>query len=425
MTAYYNEIDPFKAEVLRVAISAGAIAPGDVDERSIADVDPAELVGYTQCHFFAGGGFWSLALRSAGWPDDRPVWTGSCPCPSFSAAGKGAGFADPRHLWPQWHTLIRECRPASLFGEQVAAAIGHGWLDLVCGDLEAEGYAIAAAVLGAHSVGAPHIRQRLYFCADADSGSRIGGQSQSEQRASAPRRRRWMRHDGRSAQRAGIAGESGECGDAQDHGLLRGAIIGWKIQANEQSGNVDLPSAIERSSLPIDGSGHAARGGFGVAGSAPGTAGHATQPDGLVGGADTASLRRQSEPVQPRNCIEGDESPERGPEPGTGCFSGGEQPQRAGLEGHFGDVREWRGPGWLDPLAARSVAEAGATRGYWANCDWWYGRDEKYRPIGLGLFPLAHGGAARVGRLRMYGDAICVPLAQAFIEAYLETKAPE
>ena len=93
-----------------------------------------------------------------------------------------------------------------------------------------------------------------------------------------------------------------------------------------------------------------------------------------------------------------------------------------GLEGHFGDVREWRGPGWLDPLTARSVAESGATRGYWADCDWWYGRDEKYRPIGPGLQPLAHGSPARVGRLRMYGDAICVPTAQAFIEAYLETE---
>ena len=166
---YYNEIDPLKAEVLREAIKHGAIAPGDVDERSISDVRGFDLAGYTQCHFFAGGGFWSLALRDAGWPDDRPVWTGSCPCPSFSAAGKGAGFADPRHLWPDWFRLIRECKPAAIFGEQVAAAIGHGWLDLVQTDLEAEAYAVGKIVFGAHSVGAPHIRQRLYFCADTES----------------------------------------------------------------------------------------------------------------------------------------------------------------------------------------------------------------------------------------------------------------
>ncbi len=117
MSAYYNELDPWKAAVLREAIKAGAIAPGDVDERSIKDVQAAELVGYTQCHFFAGGGFWSLALRNAGWPDSRPVWTGSCPCPSFSAAGKGKGFADPRHLWPDWFRLM---------------GVPHEWDDFAC-----------------------------------------------------------------------------------------------------------------------------------------------------------------------------------------------------------------------------------------------------------------------------------------------------
>jgi hypothetical protein len=54
---------------------------------------------------------WSYALRLAGWPDDRPVWTGSCPCGPFSVAGKKLGFADPRHLWPEWFRLIGECRP--------------------------------------------------------------------------------------------------------------------------------------------------------------------------------------------------------------------------------------------------------------------------------------------------------------------------
>src|SRR5258708_1142640 len=173
--AYYNEIDPLKAEVLREAIKAGAIALGDVDERSIADVESGDLVGYTQCHFFAGGGFWSLALRWAGWPDDWPVWTGSCPCPSFSAAGKGGGFGDPRQLWPDWDRLIDQSRPAIVFGEQSDDAIGFGWLDLVQTDLEAKAYSIGAVVFGAHSVGAGHIRQRLYFVADSEEFRRRGG----------------------------------------------------------------------------------------------------------------------------------------------------------------------------------------------------------------------------------------------------------
>lgn len=58
-------------------IADGQIAPGEVDERDIQEIQPSDLHGFTQCHFFAGIGGWSLALRLAGWPDDRPVWTGS------------------------------------------------------------------------------------------------------------------------------------------------------------------------------------------------------------------------------------------------------------------------------------------------------------------------------------------------------------
>lgn len=57
--AYYNEIDPYAAQWLRNLIAAGQIAPGDVDERSIEDVRPDDIRGYTQCHFFAGIGVWS------------------------------------------------------------------------------------------------------------------------------------------------------------------------------------------------------------------------------------------------------------------------------------------------------------------------------------------------------------------------------
>lgn len=128
MTAYYNEIDPYAAEWLRNLIRDGLIAPGDVDERSIADVQPDDLKGYTQCHFFAGIGGWSLALRLAGWPDERTVWSGSCPCQPFSAAGQQRGTADERHLWPEFARLIAERRPPVVFGEQVASKLGRGWL---------------------------------------------------------------------------------------------------------------------------------------------------------------------------------------------------------------------------------------------------------------------------------------------------------
>lgn len=172
MTAFYNEIDPFAAEWLRELIKAGAIAPGIVDERSVEDIAPDELDGFTQCHFFAGIGVWSYALRQSGWPDGRPVWTGSCPCQPFSAAGKGAGFADERHLWPAFFHLIEQCRPAIVFGEQVASKAVEPWIDLVQTDLEAVGYAFGCVPFPSASVGAPHIRDRAYWVADADKTRR-------------------------------------------------------------------------------------------------------------------------------------------------------------------------------------------------------------------------------------------------------------
>ena len=165
--AYYNEIDPYAAEWLRNLIKAKHIPDGDVDERSIVDVQPMDIADYTQCHFFAGIAGWSLALRLAGWPDDRPVWTGSCPCQPFSVAGKGKGTNDERHLWPVFFKLITKCKPSTVFGEQVASRAGREWLAGVFADLEDVGYAAAGADLCAASVGAPHIRQRLYWVANA------------------------------------------------------------------------------------------------------------------------------------------------------------------------------------------------------------------------------------------------------------------
>lgn len=170
--AYYNEIDPYAVQWLKNLINAGHIAPGFVDDRSIVDVKPEDLSGFTQCHFFAGIGVWSLALRNAGWPDDRPVWTGSCPCQPFSAAGKQLGNADERHLAPVWLELIEKRQPPALFGEQVAAAIGKHWLDDLFVALENQGYACGAAVLPACGVGAPHKRERLWFGAQLLEHSR-------------------------------------------------------------------------------------------------------------------------------------------------------------------------------------------------------------------------------------------------------------
>lgn len=169
VAAYYNEIDPFAAQWLRNLIGGGHIAPGEVDERSIEDVTPDDLRGFTQCHFFAGIGVWSHSLRLAGWPDDKPVWTGSCPCQPFSAAGKGDGFADERHLWPHFFHLISERRPQHVFGEQVASGNANIWFDLVQADLEGMGYALGLVPFTSAGIGAPHIRERAYWVANANS----------------------------------------------------------------------------------------------------------------------------------------------------------------------------------------------------------------------------------------------------------------
>jgi DNA (cytosine-5)-methyltransferase 1 len=170
--ALYNEIEPFLVSWLNSLALSRRIAEGVVNSRSIRDLTPDDVVSFTQAHFFAGIGCWSYALKLAGWPDDRPIWTGSCPCQPFSSTGRGAGFEDPRHLWPVWFTLIRKCRPSVVVGEQVASPAGLVWLDSVFDDWEREGYACGAADLCAAGIGAPHARQRLYWLAYTDEARR-------------------------------------------------------------------------------------------------------------------------------------------------------------------------------------------------------------------------------------------------------------
>ena len=173
MTAYYNEIEPYAAQWLRNLEGAGHIAAGTIDHRDIRDVTP-EDIGHGQAHFFAGIGAWSHALRLAGVPDNASIWTGSAPCQPFSTAGKRKGTDDERHLWPTWYALIAKCRPAIVFGEQVASPDGRRWFDTVRSQMEALGYAVGAADMCAAGVGAPHIRQRLFWVAVA-SQERLEG----------------------------------------------------------------------------------------------------------------------------------------------------------------------------------------------------------------------------------------------------------
>jgi DNA (cytosine-5)-methyltransferase 1 len=240
--SYYNEIDPFAAAWLRELIKAGLIADGEVDERSIELVQPDDLRGFVQCHFFAGIGGWSYALRLAGWPDDRAVWTGSCPCQPFSMAGAGAGTSDSRHLWPMWYRLIAERRPTTVFGEQVSSTDGLYWLDLVYVDLEATGYALGAVDCCAAGLGAFHIRQRLYFVADAESGR--AERLSAEGPVSVPDHPR--------------RGEVGDMADTmRKRGSARTADVRWQTRGNDSGSDIRMghannarPQGRNRAELP-------------------------------------------------------------------------------------------------------------------------------------------------------------------------------
>ena len=329
MTAYYNEFDPKAAAWLRELIKQGHIADGVVDERSIEDVRPSDLAGFTQCHFFAGIGGWSLALRQAGVPDSQPVWTGSCPCQPFSAAGKGGGMDDERHLWPAFFHLIEQCGPSVVLGEQVASADGLGWLDLVHADLEGAGYAFGAADLCAAGVGAPHIRQRLYWVAHSSS-TRLEGWSRAgcaDQRTA-----------GSNGVAHGLAHTSGERRDGQ-HARLR-------------QGQADHAQAV--------GGCEADRPAGSVAAQLDG------KPDRMAD-AQQHDRRREAAPTD-HFWTQAD----RPADQHSGC---GGAPDRMADAVHAG---------W---------AERGASTGQrsTAGSGWLYCRDGKYRPTQPGLQPLAHG----------------------------------
>jgi len=249
---YFNEIEPFAAEWIE-NLFPGAV----VDRRSIHDVTADDVRGFERVHFFGGVAGWELALRLAGWPEDRKIWTGSCPCQPFSSAGKRKGNEDERHLWPVWFRLIRECRPQCVFGEQVESAIGHGWLDGVSADLEREGYAVGACVLGAHSVGAPPMRQRLFWVAYRSSKGLAGLAIKPAREECTPTKR--GRHAGwipdSNGQRPSAPSSDGQHGKERD-AESRGNSSGLEFTANAERRQVGGNVASERQAAIESGDGN-------------------------------------------------------------------------------------------------------------------------------------------------------------------------
>ena len=472
--AYYNEIDPYAAEWLRSLIRSGHIADGIVDERSISDVRPDELQEFTQCHFFAGIGVWSYALRAAGWEDDRPVWTGSCPCQPFSGAGNRKGMADKRHLWPHWFHLIEQCRPSTVFGEQVASKDGLGWIDLVQADMEGADYAIGAFDLCSAGFGAPHIRQRLWFVADTDnprSQGRISGRTDSK----------WQDkhgHSGRSGSTIGMGdpdidegrNEHSPVTSEREARLEHGGAssTGWMADTESQQGssnnNGRKPRQVSQSeqiksgrsssgSIGVgnpDNSGSQGSGKTRVGQGMEQSGSQSTRTESDVGMADTASSGRQYEPSEKSTGVQSEETGDTGRRTelsGHGAStswmgdtehdgqssiteqgghdqdaSDNEKEQIVSVQSEGASITRDDRSGDGGERGSEAQTRANETNGFWRDTDWLLCRDGKWRPVEPSTFPLAHGATARVGRLRAYGNAITAQVAQGLIESYMEVK---
>jgi DNA (cytosine-5)-methyltransferase 1 len=358
---YYNEWDPYAAQWLRNLIAEGLIPKGEFDERSIKDVRGSDLAGFTQCHFFAGIGGWSYALRLAGWPEDREAWTGSCPCQPFSVAGKRKGVDDERHLWPEFARLIKERKPSVVFGEQVAAA--SSWLAGVRSDLEEMDYAVGAIPIEAASGGAPQYRDRFWF---------VAGSERAERR---PLSEGWKPiDDGTDSRREEAAGRTGECGQDSSFAL-------------------PLPDQQRESNIGIQRSGKLGRAG-----------GDSEDHIGIV--AAILGPRLEGQQGQP-----GD--------PGSKF----EALQRSGLLRLERPPVDGWGEGWTESeFRSRgftaSVASSEDSRIQFIECP-----DGKFRRLPPPRVRwLGNGIPSRVAKLRAYGNAIVPQTAALFVRAYLDAQ---
>lgn len=463
MTAFYNENDPFAAQWLRNLIAAGHIAPGVVDERSIEDVTPDDLRGFTQCHFFAGVGVWSLALRRAGWPDDKPVWTGSCPCQPFSAAGKGNGIKDSRHLWPVWFKLIKQCRPPVIFGEQVASKLACGdgkanvrelWdrkaiLGLCQNWLERESAEYLQNMQKCRCEGVEFKQEGLDIIQGKQTRCRSQGESNSQGNTFQPNSEvasaetecwdlRSERNTIRPFNQQGMeypftgqdytgkglyAGEHSRCFICSQCGMWRlGRSEDFKNSINNNAektrGIAKAIASINREIERKNGNSwiNTLQTDLEATGYAIGTV------DLCAAGFGAPHIRQRLYWVA--DTI-GGELPRGGDvwtagwnEPAIRCAAGRlDNSERLGWR----TGRNWNNAGndgqQLDAAVKNDTASP--TKGYWRDADWLLCRDDKWRPVESGTFPLADGIAGRVGKLRAYGNAIVAPVAEEFIRAYM------
>lgn len=119
---------------------------------------------------------------------------GGFPCQDISNAGKRAGIEGARSgLWGEFARVVRELRPRFVLVENSAALTFRG-LGRVLGDLAELGFDAEWSTVSACSMGAPHMRRRVFIVADSDRGP--GAQGMGAEPGGQPARSVWGESDG-------------------------------------------------------------------------------------------------------------------------------------------------------------------------------------------------------------------------------------
>lgn len=175
------------------------------------------------------------------WSEVEPVdlICGGYPCQPFSNNGHRRGADDDRHLWPFFLDSIRVLRPRWVVAENVPGHLSLGF-DRVLADLASLGFDVEWSTVSACSMGAPHMRERLYFVAHTPS-VRWGGVGRLE--ASSPIRE--TGHHDRERQGSGSTSYWSAIPEPRPLGMAHGVPTAVERGRLKAHGNAVVPQVAE------------------------------------------------------------------------------------------------------------------------------------------------------------------------------------